>query len=273
MVSLATAWKKAYSEALAPYGFTKLKGRHPYFVRMVGDEILQVIAYHNEWSMRPERAFQVLAGMATVYRREIDLHQSPKDNNRWLEEFYSMYYSGHYYEEEAPDAPDTFYKYIDENEDSMNDTIARSIYHAKKYILPVLDGVTDINTYIEYLKQYHQIQLKIHVEEFSDNILQVEENESLLALKTFHTLEEFIKFSNEIYEQNMKKRQNQVDIGFYSKEHFDKETKWSFEYRQEQIEAFAQLLNDPVIHEKAMEELERRKNYNIEALHEYGLKF
>ena len=43
MMGLNTAFKKVYGELLEPYGFKKLKGRNPYFVRMVGDEIVHVI--------------------------------------------------------------------------------------------------------------------------------------------------------------------------------------------------------------------------------------
>jgi hypothetical protein len=34
-----TAFKRVYAEELASYGFKKIKGKRPYFVRMIGDEL------------------------------------------------------------------------------------------------------------------------------------------------------------------------------------------------------------------------------------------
>jgi len=70
-----TAFKHLYAKELAPYGFQKIKGRRPYFVRMVGDEIAHVISYRNSWSMRPYKNFIVLWGIATVYRRRINFEK------------------------------------------------------------------------------------------------------------------------------------------------------------------------------------------------------
>ena len=43
MKSLATAFKEVYGEALKEYGFKKVKSKYPYYARMVGDEIVQVM--------------------------------------------------------------------------------------------------------------------------------------------------------------------------------------------------------------------------------------
>jgi hypothetical protein len=77
------AFKKLYAEELAPYGFQKVKGRSPYFVRMVGDEIAHVITYRNHRSIRPYKYFAVLWGVATVYRTIIDL-ETPPEQTLWM---------------------------------------------------------------------------------------------------------------------------------------------------------------------------------------------
>jgi hypothetical protein len=54
-MSLNAAFKKVFGDALAPLGFVKLKGRHPYLVRMVGDEILHVITCKEEWILEQHK--------------------------------------------------------------------------------------------------------------------------------------------------------------------------------------------------------------------------
>ena len=41
--SLQSAFAKYYKEKLEPFGFQKVKGRQPYFVRVVNDEILNIL--------------------------------------------------------------------------------------------------------------------------------------------------------------------------------------------------------------------------------------
>ena len=45
MKTLGTAFKQVYGEALKEYGFKKIKGKYPYYVRLIGDEIVHVITY------------------------------------------------------------------------------------------------------------------------------------------------------------------------------------------------------------------------------------
>ena len=48
MASIITVLKKVYKEGLEPLGFVQLKGRQPYFVRIIGGEIIQVISFRKE---------------------------------------------------------------------------------------------------------------------------------------------------------------------------------------------------------------------------------
>ena len=85
-VTLKAAFKRVFGEALEPLGFKLIKGKYPYFVRVVpGGEIIHIISYMEEWCPdRGKKAFNVIGGIATVYRHKIDLGVSPKDNCDWL---------------------------------------------------------------------------------------------------------------------------------------------------------------------------------------------
>ena len=87
MATLESVFKKVFSEGLAPHGFIKAKVRYPYFLRLIGNEIIHVITYAPTFSMSPipnAKAFDIRCGVATVYRKVIDLGVSARKNCNWL---------------------------------------------------------------------------------------------------------------------------------------------------------------------------------------------
>ena len=53
MLTLNAAFKQVLGEALEPLGFVKIKTKHPYYVRAVTDEIINVVTIKEEWSGYP----------------------------------------------------------------------------------------------------------------------------------------------------------------------------------------------------------------------------
>ncbi len=51
-MTFETAIKHAMDEALFPHGFQRVKGRRPYYVRMIGDEIAQIMCYWKQLEFR-----------------------------------------------------------------------------------------------------------------------------------------------------------------------------------------------------------------------------
>ena len=63
---------KYYKERLASLGFIKVKGRQPYFVRVVNDEILHILTLDTGMSAKDGyNVAHLECGIATVYRQEI----------------------------------------------------------------------------------------------------------------------------------------------------------------------------------------------------------
>ena len=130
-VTLKAAFKRVFGEALEPLGFKLIKGKYPYFVRVVpGGEIIHIISYMEEWCPdRGKKAFNVIGGIATVYRHKIDLGVSPKDNCDWLytiAKFYWMTTPKSEYDKEYGQSICHFM--FDENSES-------SLYDAVNYTL------------------------------------------------------------------------------------------------------------------------------------------
>ena len=78
-LTLKTAFKQIFGEALEPYGFKAIKGKYPYIVRVVNNEMLHIVTYHETSPIWPaDKAFEILGGVATIYRKRISLDKSPK---------------------------------------------------------------------------------------------------------------------------------------------------------------------------------------------------
>ncbi len=251
-LSLNAAFKQVFGEALEPLGYKLIKSKYPYFVRVVpGGEIVHIITYMEEWCPYPgKKKFNVISGIATVYRYKIDLSCAPKDNCGWL---YSI---ARFYTETTPESEiNNEYKLsichftFDENvENSMNDTLNNALELTRKYILPQLDTAVNLKSSLTYLKRLGQstdtcnFNSKLNFSGAGD------------AAEGFL----YIKVDDEEFKTLLK---NIIDGAVPSDD----------EDRQRVAEKL-KFFNDPVIHEKVLLELDRRKMVNTEILRNYGLE-
>ncbi|MDR2559775.1 MAG: hypothetical protein LBC86_09595 [Oscillospiraceae bacterium] len=168
MPTLSKVFLDVFGEALAPIGFKKLKGKHPYFVRLIGDEIIHVIAYRSEITgISNSKAYSILCGIATVYNYQIDFKINPLYNNSWLKNI-----SSHYIRLNLLDYDKGFYDSIvrisnynpDDNESIVN-AVKISLSDTKDIILPIFDKVVDIDSCIEYFYKIGQSMCLVYNEE------------------------------------------------------------------------------------------------------------
>lgn len=250
IMTFDTAFKHLYAEELAPYGFQKIKGRRPYFVRMVGDEILHVITYRNVSSFRPYKDFNVLWGVATLYRGKLNFDINPRDTTSWTtcvrEE------SGHAtfeYREAITIEPEVTYATGGHNVDMMEE-LQRSVEVVKNITLPKLDKITTLYDCIENRLTNANIY-----EGYFDGTYHNKDNEGLLN---------FMVFDLKGFEEHCQKIIDRTDIAF-------KEDSINFE--NEKIAIFRNYTQDENFQQKLTDELERRKSQNQEILRNYGIKF
>lgn len=250
-MSLNAAFKKVFGEALEPLGFKLIKSKYPYFVRVVpGGEIIHVITYMEEWCPYPgKKKFNVISGIATVYRYKIDLSCAPKDNCGWL---YSI---ARFYAETTPESEfNNEYRLsichftFDENvENSMNDTLNNALELTRKYILPQLDTAVDLKSSLTYLKRLGQSTDTCNFNSKLNFSGAGDESEGFL----------YVKVDDEEFKTLLK---NMIDG-----------TVPSDEESRQRAEEKLKFFDDPVIHEKVLLELDRRKAANMEILKIYGL--
>lgn len=206
MKSLETAFKQVYTEVLEPYGFQKIKGKRPYFVRMVGDEILHVITVRPEpVSIPGERPFGIYGGVATVYRPQIKLDISARDNEEWLTSTNSIYRDSDIFEER----PDRFegkygsFFYIRDNEESLVSNMKKTVDSTCRILLKQLDKVTDFETCLEFFIEFGcTVPIFIDDKDFGRNYLS---NEGLVNFKVFHRFDEYVEYRKKEDEKYDKK--------------------------------------------------------------------
>ncbi len=297
MATFETEMKRAYSEALAPYGFKKLKGRYPYFVRMVGEEILQVITYYKDKGLEPEQVFKMRGGMVTVYTKEINLACSCRDNDSWLRPYQNIYLDSHPFcsKEDVPkhafryEMPEEMYLQRLEKVTkqgggvikeispyplpSMQEAIEHTLDLTRQEIIPVFDTVTDLKTCAEYFQKYDSSCMRI--DERAPFNWEINDREQLFSLKVYNNADEFSVARIRERELGIQMIQYRIRnkwpdyLAIYGEDTMQLEM--PSKGHQEQTALFERLLNDPEIHAEALAELERRRQRNMETLRGYGL--
>lgn len=250
-LTLNAAFKQVFGEALEPLGFKLIKSKYPYFVRVVpGGEIIHIITYAEMWCpYNGRKEFDVISGIATVYRYKIDLNLPQKVNANWLSpisRFYSSTTPESEYDDEFRKSIYSF-GFEEADESSLYDALNYALELTKKYILPQLYTSIDLESSLIYLKRLGQSTDTCNF------------NSKLNFGGAGNAAEGFlyIKVDDEEFKTLLK---NMIDGTTPSDE----------EGRQRAAEKL-NFFNDPVIHAKVLLELERRKAANTEILKSYGL--
>lgn len=242
-VSLNAAFKKVFGKALEPLGFKLIKSKHPYFVRVVTDEIVHVITYYNDKKCydRDHDYIQIKGGVATVYRLEIDLTHNPKREN-WLTTNCDIYI--YRLEHNLEKRDDELKRQLYNHPSLPNESLKAMEYQlalTKRFILPALDKAMTIDSCIE---NDFEIRMSLHLYDdkcFGPPYGNSYYDEGMLYFKTDKTVFESI-MKNAVSEFALREK------AFFERAH-----------------------NDPGLYKKVQAELERRKTANTEILRSYGI--
>ncbi|MCM1399512.1 MAG: hypothetical protein NC225_08540 [Clostridium sp.] len=272
MMSLNTAFKKVYGEALEPYGFKKIKGKYPYFARVIGEEIVHVITYINTPMIvsGKYKAFDIECGVETVYVPKIDLDIPPRHNGNWMKDNLTIYRRTH------PDAPpqerfNEMYEYVYDStdENSLIEAMKKSFQHVEEIMLPHLDEVRDYKACIEHYNHYAHSQIFIH-EDFWNRRKHADYDDGPLQFKVF-TAEEYADREKNRFKGADERDLQDVKEGRMTMEEFEIEKADRDRRLKADIALFEKYANNPENNRILMEELESRRRENTEILRGYGL--
>lgn len=249
--SLKNAFKLVFGEYLEPMGFKMIKGKQPYFVRLIGDEIIHVITYVDETRGYPgQKEFNILGGIATVYRKSIDLSVSPKSNIEWLSSIANFYSMPIY-----PDADRNYYSsinrfsYLTDSESSLTDVLQYALELVQEFMLPIMDKTISLDECINFFRTFRlSCSTLVFRQDFGNGNPNNMHDEGLLYIQTDY------KQLKEKWESVLNK------------------TLIVDDERYERIENLYKYFADSDLHGKALAELKKRKETNLEKLRSYGLE-
>ena len=252
-LTLNAAFKEVFGPELEKLGFVKIKTTHPYYVRAVTDEIINVITIKEERSSDLNaKAFTIYGGIATVYRREIDFDKSISNIAEWVRGvsiFYNNTYKG------TPEYDDEYIKtivkfyYYNEEIKSLLDSMEYSLEVTEEFIIPVFDGITNLKEVIEFNEKYNVPMLFKGFDPEIDLSKWSSENEALLYVKT-DDKKLRVSFEDSLSKALKNGRDDLVEI--YKKR--------------------ISFFNDGETHDLVLKELTRRKEHNVDRLKKYGIK-
>lgn len=272
MATFGTTFKRIYGEGLKKYGFKKIKGRQPYFVRMIGDEIIHVITYRpvNAYNFS-HKEYEIYGGIATVYRANIDLDKTPRDNAVWLRELYRFYRKCDDVIEKKRYQEVGLFSYEKDNEQAMAKSIEYSLEVTEKYVIPRLDKTTNVKEGVDFFKEDNTTLLAMY-RNFGRGQSGYEYNECLLNILVY-TQDEYINYIKNLYEECNNRILNEMKTGLngFTMEQYQYDKEWRWKGMEEEIEVFTEISNSPEKYREVMEELERRKEHNLEVLKKYGV--
>nr|MCR4890206.1 hypothetical protein [Ruminococcus sp.] len=153
-ITINAAFKQIFGEALKPYGFKAIKGRYPYLVRVINNEILHIITFYPTDPEYPyDKGIAVVGGVATIYRKRISLDKSPKQNHEWLNYIFNFFaLSPQVTDINKTQNIDVFY-YSSDNQELMISVLEASVESVKKYVLPEFDKIKDIDSCLDYFEK------------------------------------------------------------------------------------------------------------------------
>ncbi len=274
MATLNTVFKQVFGEGLKEHGFVKIRGRQPYLVRVVGNEMIQVIACRPEMADIPKeyKGFDILAGVATVYRPSIiDLSRSPRGNLNWIQPiryYYSEFHIMDFPEDEIWKSLCTFEYRIDD-EDSLRRELERALEETRKHVIPVFHGIDNLEDCIDFMRVFGAPDLDIPVydsEKYAFVPTNRPYNEGLLYIRTNNHDDLREKFA-----KILAKEIKEIEVGIIDYSTCEEMREGIENWRLETIEQRDKIYHDPVAYARALQELERRKSVNTEALRGYGI--
>ena len=248
-LTLNAAFKQVFGEALEPLGFQVVKSRYPYLVRVINDEILHVISIRPRQAEYPEdKAFSILGGIATVYRKSIDLDTDPMENYHWLRNDVASFYL--YSIDSEPDrrlvSIMSKFNYFSEVPKSLPCVMKEALEYTKKYMISYMDGIDSLEKCINHL-----VKAKLISTAPLNSGLQFTSGTSyddgLIYLKTNY------KHHKELWEEIIEKKEDISDEQY------------------NRIKEFYKFFTDDEYIQGLANELERRKQKNLSALENIGI--
>ncbi|MBQ8960405.1 MAG: hypothetical protein IJ071_04210 [Ruminococcus sp.] len=262
-VSIRTAFKKIYGEALAPLGFVFAKTKELCFIRVVNGELIHILGIQVKSRYHKLLPF---GGIATLYRRDLCLDKTYRDISSWLplaSQFWGGPGTG------SDEVPEGHFDYDPYSPGSVSGALQAALAEVQRLILPELDPVRSLESYIPYyMKRFHVSYMDMPSLPLKD----YGSGDYTDDFAICYLLKDPLAYAEQITASSKASMQEKIaayaesqvpDDLIYLKEWLD----GKYKALLASAHAFAE---DPQVRRQALDELERRKRANLEKLRSYG---
>lgn len=238
------AFNDIYKDALSEYGF-KYITKYGLHVKLINNELLYYICFYKlPYLTKGKKCFTVLSGIVSMYCSSID-----------KEQLQMLGVQLSYYTEYTKER--RFISGFQYDKEDMNDVIKFSLEKTIEIVLPIFNEVTDLNSYINYKKNYGLIAISGAKKFWADSLALIKANNHDDFQELFERAIEYTKKALEAGE-----------IGGTFQEQYD----LLYDGIIVSIPKSRDIVyNDPELYKKAIEEADRRKEKNLEFLRGYKL--
>lgn len=268
-LSLNAAFVKVFGEALEPLGFKKIKGRHPYFVRVIGDEIIHVITYQKEeddpvvngYLMRGYKQYSIIGTVATVYRRKLEFDAlGTMLSNSKIYKIQNVFNLDKDYRNSVSSYS---FHYKNGDEKMMIANLNQAFEVTKRNLLNAFEEAITLGSCIDFFYKY-EYQLQFNYD--SNFHSHCNWKEGFVQLMT--------DSADSFFEREIKYHKLYIERSKYwgaTIEFINIRLKKFENYLPKRKAELYAMYNDNQWLEKALEELKKRKAINTEILKSYGL--
>lgn len=262
--TLKSLVKQIYGEALEPLGFKMAKVRLPMFVRVINDEIIHIIGVDDMKSH-----LRVFGAIATVYRKELCLDGSFRQNEGWFKGLTDFYVNWHISDKPFEGECRSGFRYMDLEDGGfmpLSAAVKNALDATMTWIYPVLDNIKtlkDVEDYdnIIFNSDISIISLPLNkslAESYTDTVIKYLFDDPLADLE-----QRYLAALKIIDEENVRYHRTQEEV-------FQRFERYEQRYNESR-KTLQMFLEDEETHKQTMEELERRKEHNLELLRKYKL--
>ena len=260
-LTLKSAFTQVFGEALETLGFKKVKSKFPYYARLVNDEIVQVITIVS----RPDNQFEILGGIATLYRQKLSLDISPKYNEAWLKGNHWYSWNSDMYGVEMKHERSKILEFY--SGDHLEKEIYRALDVTKDIMMNIFNKVDTIEKCI-YFYDIFGMDIRIHhMDDFGDHFPVNYYNEGLLIVKTMG----IEQFSLLMDKHNEKVLRTNMSYSTYQESSYERLVNERVEYKERKCYEYKEIISDAKWLRKLDIELNKRQENNIKLLQEYKL--
>lgn len=257
-VLVKNAFEEEFRSRLEPLGFKIAKTGTLYCIRVINDGIIHIIG------LREMVDFVVPFGAAaTVYRQDLCLNKSFRQNEGWLKTVMDFYVNRNSSDIEID--PQTLFKfsYLSYGDpETVKTAVQNAADAAVTWILPVLDCIRTFKDVLDYQKNRGAVP-NLPLEEnrvapYSDNAVY------FLLDDPFSDLDERHKATIKAIAAEDERLQRSQEVIDRNKADYEK----MFDESCRRLRLFEE---NEEIHRQTLEELARRKKHNLELLRRYGI--